>query len=217
MSRYKASDFLEPIESGNRSIHAVAQDVGCAWGTAKQWIANVPLLASAYEEARNMTGETFGWLTVLKRIGPNQHGQIQYFCRCKCGAEKVALGSQLRRGDVVSCGCFGLTGGTGTHKLSSVRWKRNRRKEPGYKQWRRLVLQRYDYTCLACGCRSEKRGSMCAHHLDNYSEYPEKARSISNGAVLCADCHRRFHSLCGNDCVAEDFLRFLMGESGGSA
>ena len=54
----------------------------------------------------DMTGRTFGLLTVLGR-SPNRppSKQAQWLCRCECGGEVVANGSNLRRGKTQSCGC----------------------------------------------------------------------------------------------------------------
>lgn len=43
----------------------------------------------------------FGRLKVLKRLPSGK-----YLCRCKCGKEKEVLLSNLRSGDIKSCGCL---------------------------------------------------------------------------------------------------------------
>ena len=51
-------------------------------------------------------GSKFGRLTVLRR-GPNyKHGMAQFFCKCDCGNECLAISSSLRRGMKKSCGCL---------------------------------------------------------------------------------------------------------------
>lgn len=54
-----------------------------------------------------MTGRTFGRLTVLERAGRDPRGKITWRCSCECGnPEFVAEGDELRRGKVRSCGCL---------------------------------------------------------------------------------------------------------------
>ena len=54
----------------------------------------------------NILGHVYGRLTVLSEHPVRSaSGQIRYFCRCECGVERVAVGSDLRSGHTKSCGC----------------------------------------------------------------------------------------------------------------
>lgn len=53
----------------------------------------------------DMTGKTFGRLTVLRRV-ENFGKEVRWQCRCECGTETAAAGSHLRSGHTSSCGCF---------------------------------------------------------------------------------------------------------------
>jgi 5-methylcytosine-specific restriction endonuclease McrA len=55
-----------------------------------------------------------------------------------------------------------------------------------YKNWRRKVFERDDYTCVNCNKRG---GSIHADHIKPYSKYPELRYEISNGRTLCVPCH----------------------------
>lgn len=57
-----------------------------------------------------------------------------------------------------------------------------------YRQWRRHVFQRDDYTCQAC---SQRGGKLNADHELPYSIFPELRFEILNGRTLCIDCHRK--------------------------
>lgn len=52
----------------------------------------------------DMTGKTFGKLTVLRFVDSDKRG-ARWLCKCECGAEKIVLGHRLRKGDLKSCGC----------------------------------------------------------------------------------------------------------------
>ena len=54
---------------------------------------------------KDMTGQTFGYLTVIRLDGRNKWDQPMWFCRCRCGTEKAIRGSVLRSGRSKSCGC----------------------------------------------------------------------------------------------------------------
>lgn len=54
---------------------------------------------------KDLTGQTFGALTVVGR-GPNTpRGQATWNCRCACGKVKTINGEHLRNGVIKSCGC----------------------------------------------------------------------------------------------------------------
>ena len=52
----------------------------------------------------DLTGQTFGRLTVLSEDGRNKPGDARW--RCDCGAETAVTGSSLRSGNTQSCGCL---------------------------------------------------------------------------------------------------------------
>ncbi len=53
----------------------------------------------------DLTGQKFGKLTVIERA-ENKGIQPCWLCKCKCGNEKVIMGTNLRRGVTISCGCL---------------------------------------------------------------------------------------------------------------
>lgn len=50
-------------------------------------------------------GDRFGKLVVLSEIDGRLRGHRAYTCLCDCGNTTIAVGSDLRRGRRVSCGC----------------------------------------------------------------------------------------------------------------
>lgn len=55
-----------------------------------------------------------------------------------------------------------------------------------YREWRRQIFERDNFTCQRCGanqCYIEP------HHIKSWSEYPELRYEVSNGTTLCLDCH----------------------------
>lgn len=54
----------------------------------------------------DMTGQKYGYLTILERAENDKHGKAQWWCQCDCGSpKKIINGAAIRRGLVVSCGC----------------------------------------------------------------------------------------------------------------
>jgi hypothetical protein len=54
----------------------------------------------------DLTGRSFGRLTVLSENGRSTHGAILWACRCACGGFCVVVGDRLRTGHTRSCGCL---------------------------------------------------------------------------------------------------------------
>lgn len=54
----------------------------------------------------DLTGQTFGRLTVLRRAHNNKDGRAMWLCVCECGNERIVPGKCLRNGHTKSCGCM---------------------------------------------------------------------------------------------------------------
>lgn len=61
-----------------------------------------------------------------------------------------------------------------------------------YIQWRKDVFKRDMYTCQECG---QIGNELHAHHIDSFSEYPNKRVDINNGKTLCRKCHSNYHPI----------------------
>ncbi len=100
---------------------------------------------------KDMTGLTFGYLTVLRRHGLSNRPrskQATWLCRCICGEEVVRIGANLRstlRGPKKSCGCRHgemIVDATGSHGMTNhpafSTWTamRSRCSNPNDKDWR---------------------------------------------------------------------------------
>lgn len=57
-----------------------------------------------------------------------------------------------------------------------------------FKEWRRAVFERDNYTCQFCRVRG---GELHPDHIKAFAGYPELRFELSNGRTLCAPCHRK--------------------------
>ena len=55
---------------------------------------------------KDIIGQKFNRLTVVSRAENSRHGNAMWNCLCDCGNMTVVLGSNLRNGEVKSCGCL---------------------------------------------------------------------------------------------------------------
>lgn len=53
---------------------------------------------------KDLSGQVFGQLTVIKRLLPQVGRHVKYVCRCSCGNDHIASGNNLKSGSVASCG-----------------------------------------------------------------------------------------------------------------
>lgn len=82
---------------------------------------------------QNLTGKTFGQLTVVSRATNTIDNKITWHCRCSCGKEKDIRGSDLKTGKIISCGCY-------KNQLASQRMFKD---ETGNKYGKLTVLSLY--------------------------------------------------------------------------
>lgn len=55
---------------------------------------------------KDLSGQKFGRLFVVERIGLNKQGNSTFLCKCDCGNEKIVRGASLLNGETQSCGCI---------------------------------------------------------------------------------------------------------------
>lgn len=59
------------------------------------------------------------------------------------------------------------------------------RQSDEYKEWRKAVFQRDDWTCVIC---QKRDGRIVADHIKPFSLFPELRMTLSNGRTLCIAC-----------------------------
>jgi hypothetical protein len=55
---------------------------------------------------KDIVGDKYGKLTVIKRYGSDEDKRILWECKCDCGNTCVVSGKSLRSGNTKSCGCL---------------------------------------------------------------------------------------------------------------
>jgi group I intron endonuclease len=78
--------------------------------------------------------------------------------------------------------------------------------------WKKAVLERDNFTCQVCG---KKGGKLHAHHINNFSDFPELRFAIDNGITLCKKCHKEFHHLYGVKNNTKEQLEDFFKKKGG--
>ena len=55
-----------------------------------------------------------------------------------------------------------------------------------YREWRKDVFKRDDWTCQVCKTRG---GFLHSHHIMAFAKFPELRTDLNNGQTLCKSCH----------------------------
>lgn len=63
-----------------------------------------------------------------------------------------------------------------------------------YKLWKKSVFERDNFTCQKYKTGG---GDLIAHHINNFSEFPELRFAIDNGITLSNKAHKEFHKKYG--------------------
>lgn len=59
-----------------------------------------------------------------------------------------------------------------------------------YKEWRKAVYERDNYTCIFCGVIGNGK-NLNADHILPFAIYEDLRLEVSNGRTLCIDCHKQ--------------------------
>lgn len=142
------------------------------------------------------TGTRIGRLTAVRITGTTSDGHARWLCQCDCGNTcEVGSNNFRENGGSRSCGCL----------RSDAQQKRIRRDgtwnegksyaincgERCYKTkhgWAKAVRRHYGDTCGTCGWAEAS--------CDTHHRIPKSLgglHTISNGIVLCPNCHRKEH------------------------
>lgn len=58
-------------------------------------------------KGKDITGQKFGKLTAIKRVGTGRNYNALWLCKCDCGGEAIRTVSDLHKRSNHSCGCLG--------------------------------------------------------------------------------------------------------------
>lgn len=63
-------------------------------------------MSEIYVRFKDLTGMSFGLLTVMGRAENDAAGRARWRCKCECGGEKTVAAGELKKGSTRSCGCL---------------------------------------------------------------------------------------------------------------
>lgn len=140
-----------------------------------------------------------------KWFNPNNYSQK--YCSKECGYKYRKSGGkkgkhypQLQRARIAVCPVCGKefravhdwTKRVSVYCSKECWSKRGRKKymkpnPPEYREWKRNVFKRDNYTCQRCGAKK----NLEAHHVKEKINFPELKYDVENGVTLCHECHKK--------------------------
>lgn len=119
-------------------------------------------------------GDTFGYLTVIKRVDNAKNGHSRWLCKCKCGKETVVMSTHITGGKIVSCGCY-----WNEKKYTFRRTHGFAQKERLYTEWQSMKARCYSKTRAFYEYYGGRGIKVCDEWKQNYLAFREW--SLKNG------------------------------------
>lgn len=121
----------------------------------------------------DLTGQTFGRLTVLERVDTGNHSYATWLCKCSCGKIKEVRSCHLRSGAIISCGCYQKEIArkcNSTHKESKTRL---------YNEWQHMKKRCYWKNYNAYNLYGGRGITVCDEWRNSFEAFKDWA--LSNG------------------------------------
>lgn len=148
----------------------------------------------------DLTGQKFGLLTVLEKDNTRITGNGSYWiCQCECGKQKSVRSSSLRRGEIVSCGCWR------SQQIAEIKRKQSEEAMIG-KRFGKLVVLSYDKKSSDgtlywnCQCDCGRQVSVRGQNL---------RRTDGNQTVSCGCYHRSIGAMNIFQCLNNNNINFI--------
>jgi 5-methylcytosine-specific restriction endonuclease McrA len=133
--------------------------------------------------------------------------------KCYCGNIFKTIPSSVFSGLTTSCGCYRkliMPRGKNHYKYNSLLTdydREDKRTNPKYIKWKKLVFERDEYICQVC---FQKGGKLNPHHLNSFHYFENDRYVLDNGITLCEDCHQDFHYMYGRKWnTKEEFKEYI--------
>lgn len=148
----------------------------------------------------DITGNRYGRLLVIQRIGTDKHGNATYLCLCDCGNMTIANVHQLKIGSKKSCGCLNdeIRCGFGARK---VRLRHGESKTSLHKIWDGIKTRCYNKNNRAYKWYGAKGIHMCDEWKNSYENFSQWAKENGYSPGLTIERIDNNCDYCPSNCI----------------
>jgi hypothetical protein len=136
-------------------------------------------------EAANLKGQTFGRLTVIKKIKKVMNNRVRTYwqCVCDCGQETVSRTDTLLNGRANSCGCFAIDISKSRVKHSHC-VNRQTNGNATYVSWKGMKQRCNNPNSDQYGHYGAIGVTVCDRWIDNFSNFLEDMGERPDGMTI---------------------------------
>lgn len=159
------------------------------------------------ERKEDVYGNVYGELTVLYLdvLETKKRQKAVWICKCSCGKIVTVELCKLKSGNTRTCGdrTIHYSGENNKNYKGGITPELIlARNNSFYDKWRDEVYAKDWYTCQCCG--KSKNIDKEAHHFYGFSDNINRRYDVSNGILLCKQCHSAvveggFHYIYGTN------------------
>lgn len=121
--------------------------------------------------AIDLTGQKFAMLTVIERANNCGNRHAMWRCKCECGNEVVLVGTQIRTGRAISCGC------DGRKRTKQSRTKHGMSRSRLYRTWCSMKLRCHNENSKAYRWYGKRGISVCEEWRNSFEVFCKWALS----------------------------------------
>lgn len=147
---------------------------------------------------KDITGEKYGRLKVIRRVENDRFQNAQWECLCDCGNIVVATGHSLRSGHTKSCGCLQKEKAADTMKETMT--THGLTNHPLYRIWSGMIKRCVNPKCKAYKNYGKRGVSVCEEWMNSFKTFYDdvidgykpglELDRINNDANYCKEnCH----------------------------
>jgi len=131
-------------------------------------------------------------MSCASKAKPHKNSKVVLVCK-ECGKEYTVRRYRKDSSNYCSKKCQGKARSRLYVGEKHPLWRGgNSRSNNKLRIWRNSVLRNCNYKCVKCGDTDINK--LHAHHILNYSDFPEYRYDVRNGIALCIRCHAIEHS-----------------------
>ena len=150
----------------------------------------------------NLLGQKFGRLTAIEKTNKRKNRLIVWKCQCECGNICYAPSSELKRGNITSCGCINSPDITGQKINGLTVLEKTDEKLFGSILWRCKcdcgkeclikASQLYTKSVYSCGCQFQRRRNLIGEKFGKLTVINETNKRNNGNKIWLCKCE------CGN-------------------